>query len=101
MGQTMVIGAKRAQQIGDGAPLCSLGGTATPDRIGGAVAAAVLRPHHALGDDGDFAVERSRSRRKQIVVCPKQGYLGLDAARIRRDRAAQCGHREMLRRRRR
>jgi len=57
MGQTMAVGAKRAQQIGDGAAPCGLGGTVTPDRVGGAIAAAVLRPHHALGHDGDFAVQ--------------------------------------------
>ena len=96
MGQTMVIGAERAQQIGDGAPLCGFGRTATPNLVGGAVAAAVLRPHHALGHDGDLAVERSRSGRQQIFVGPEQRYLCLNPVSIRRDRAAQCGHSEML-----
>src|ERR1700691_3875861 len=96
MGQTMMIGTERAQQIGDSAPLGCLGGTTTPDRVRGAVATAVLRPHHALGHDGDFAVERTGSRRKQIVICPEQRYLGLDAVSIGCDRAAQCSHRQML-----
>src|SRR3984885_12977890 len=97
MWQTMVIGAERAQQIGDGASLCGFGGTATPNWVGGAIAAAVLCPHHALGHDGDLAVERSRSGRQQIVVSPEQRYLGFNAVSIRRDRAAQCGHSKMLR----
>src|SRR6202011_4174693 len=42
MGQTMAVCAKRAQQIGNGAPPCGFGGTVTPDRVSGAIAAAVL-----------------------------------------------------------
>ena len=71
VGQTMAVGAKRAQKISDGAAFCGLGGTATPDPVSGAIAAAVLRSYHALGHDRDLAVERTRSSRQQIVVGPE------------------------------
>ena len=57
MWQTVIVRTERTQQIGDRAPLCGLGRTGAPDPAGRAIAAAVLHPHHALGHDGDLAVE--------------------------------------------
>ena len=75
----MAIGAERAQQIGDGAASCGLRGAGAPDRDGRAIAAAVLRPHHAPRPRRDLAGKRSRRRRQQLGIGPEERDLCFDA----------------------
>ncbi len=98
--QTMRIGAEGAMEIRHRAAPRRLRRTGAPDRIGRAIAAAVLEPHHALRHHRDLAVERAGRRREQGGIGREEHDLGIDPRRRGRDRAAQGGDGEMLRHRR-
>ncbi len=90
-------GRDRADEVGDGAALCSLGSAGPAGDAGRAVAGAVLGTGHGLGHHGDLAGQRPGRRGQQVRVGSEHHDLGLDPLCRGRDSAAEAEDRQLER----
>ena len=96
VGEAVGVGADRADHHRHRALLRRLDRAAAACADGRAVTAAVLEAHHAVGDEGDLALEAARRRRFQRGQVGEGDHLGLQRA-LGADAAAQRRDHQRLR----